>query len=125
VVFSGVLTLLEVGIVTAIATVLAAFSSPFLTAVCTFGLFIVGRSADTLAHLPEKVFGSLVKQMGTAASKVVPNLMLYVPPRPLLTGNVADVALPKYLLDCALHTVAWSVALLALAIMIFRRRDFI
>lgn len=125
VVFSGVLTLLEVGIVTAIATVLAAFSSPFLTAVCTFGLFIVGRSADTLAHLPEKVFGSVVKEMGTAASKVVPNLMLYVPPRPLLTGNVADVALSKYVVDCAFHTLGWSVALLALAILIFRRRDFI
>jgi hypothetical protein len=125
VVYSALLTLLEVGVVTAIATVLASFSSPFLTAVCTFGLFIVGRSADTLAHLPEKVFGSAIKEIGIACSKVVPNLMLYVPPRPLLMGHSVDVTLSRYLLDCSLHALAWSAGLLAVATLIFRRRDFI
>jgi ABC-type transport system involved in multi-copper enzyme maturation permease subunit len=125
VVFSAMLTVLEVGVVSAMATVIASFSSPFLTAVCTFGLFVVGRSADTMAHLPVKVFGAAIQQTGVVLSKVFPNLMLYVPPRPLLVGDVVDVTLPRYLLDCSLHAVAWSVGLMALATLIFKRRDFI
>ena len=122
---SAILTLCEVGVVTGIATVFAAFSSPFLTAVFTFSLFIVGRSADTLARLPERVFGQTVKSMGELLSKVMPNLMLYVPPRPLLTGEQAGQPLGVYLLLAAAHALAWSVGLLALATLIFRRRDFL
>jgi ABC-type transport system involved in multi-copper enzyme maturation permease subunit len=122
---SAVLTLCEVGVVTGMATVFAAFSSPFLTAVFTFSLFIVGRSADTLARLPERVFGSTLKNIGELLSQIMPNLMLYVPPRPLLTGEQAGEPLGPYLLFAALHALAWSVGLLSLASLIFRRRDFL
>jgi ABC-type transport system involved in multi-copper enzyme maturation permease subunit len=125
VVLSAVLTLFEVGIVTAIATVFSAFSSPFLTAVFTFGVFIVGRSADTLAHLPPRVFGELIHSIGERLSAVVPNLMLYVPPRPLLTGETIDINAAQYLLRSGVHAVAWSAALLSVAILVFRRRDFV
>jgi len=122
---SALLTLCEVSVVTGIATVFAAFSSPFLTAVFTFSLFIVGRSADTLARLPERVFGHTVKTIGGALAKALPNLMLYVPPRPLLTGEQAGEPLGSYLLLATLHAFMWSVGLLALASLIFRRRDFL
>jgi Cu-processing system permease protein len=122
---SAVLTLCEVGVVTGMATVFAAFSSPFLSAVFTFSLFIVGRSADTLARLPERVFGQTLKSAGEVLSKVMPNLMLYVPPRPLLTGEQAGEPLGMYLLLAGAHALAWSVGLLALASLIFRRRDFL
>lgn len=121
----GVLTLCEVSIVVGVATLFSAFSSPFLTAICSFMLFVVGRSADTLARLPEKVFGPTLHALGVAASKVVPNLMLYVPPRPLLTGEASDVALWPYVGGAALHALAWALLLLAAASFIFRRRDFI
>jgi ABC-type transport system involved in multi-copper enzyme maturation permease subunit len=122
---SALLTLCEVGIVTALATVFASFSSPFLTAVFTLGLFVVGRSADTLANLPQRVFGSAIHVMGEVLSKIVPNLMLYVPPRPLLTGEAGGTPLGVYTLHAALHAAAWSAGLLALASLIFRRRDFL
>jgi Cu-processing system permease protein len=121
---SAVLTLCEVGVVVAITTLFASFSSPFLTAVFTFGLFIVGRSADTLARLPEKVFGQAIKDIGEALSRVVPNLMVYVPPRPLLTGEAAGTPLGEYLLLAAAQSVAWAVGLLAVASLIFQRRSF-
>jgi ABC-type transport system involved in multi-copper enzyme maturation permease subunit len=121
----GLLTLCEVAIVVGIATLFSAFSSPFLTAVFTFALFLVGRSADTLARLPERVFGSTIHALGTGLSKVVPNLMLYVPPRPLLTGEAAGVALWPYVGSAALHALGWALLLLAAASFIFRRRDFI
>ena len=121
----GILTLCEVSIVTGLATLFSSFSSPFLTAVFTFALFIIGRSADTLARLPVRVFGPFLRDLGAAESRVVPNLMLYVPPRPLLTGEAANVALWPYVGSAALHALAWAVVLLALASLIFRRRDFI
>ena len=121
----GVLTMCEVAIVAGVATLFSSFSSPFLTAVFTFGVFLVGRSADTLSRLPVRVVGQLLHDIGAALSKVVPNLMLYVPPRPLLTGEASDVALWPYVGSAALHALAWSLVLLSLASVIFRRRDFI
>lgn len=122
---SAVLTLSEVALVTAIATLFSSFSSPFLSAVFTFGLFVVGRSADTLARLPVRIFGSGVASLGALLAKVVPNLMLYVPPRPLLTGEASGASLGGYLGMAALHSLAWSVLLLTCASILFRRRDFL
>ncbi|HVJ17020.1 MAG TPA: ABC transporter permease subunit [Polyangiaceae bacterium] len=122
---SAALVLCEVAIVTSIATLFSAFSSPFLTAIFTLGLFIVGRSADTLAALPPRVFGEVIHGTGSFLSKIVPNLMLYQPPRALLTGEAAGVELGSYLLSALLHAVAWSVLLLGAATLIFRRRDFL
>lgn len=122
---SGLLTVLEVCVVLAIATVFTSFSSPFLTAVFTIGVVLVGRSADTLARLPARVFGETLKRIGEVLSGLVPNLMTYVPPRPLLTGEAVGVSYWPYAGWAAAHAVAWAVGLLALAALIFRRRDFL
>jgi len=121
----AILTLCEVAIVAAIALLFSAFSSPFLTAVLTLMLFLIGRSADSLARLPVKVFGQFWHDVFEVVSKVVPNLMLYVPPRPLLTGEAPDVALWPYVGRAVLHALAWSLLLLTSASVIFKRRDFI
>ena len=122
---SALLTLSEVALVTAIATLFSSFSSPFLSAVFTFGLFVVGRSADTLARLPVRIFGPSLASFGSLLAKLVPNLMLYVPPRPLLTGEASGPSLAGYLGMAALHSLTWSVLLLACASILFRRRDFL
>lgn len=119
------LTFLEVAIVTAIATFFASFSSPFLSAIMTLGVFVVGRQADTLARLPVKVFGQAVHDAGLALSKVVPNLHVYVPARPLLTGEAVDVALGPYVAQAAVQSGAWALLLLVVAALIFQRRDFL
>jgi len=122
---SALLTLSEVALVTAIATLFSSFSSPFLSAIFTFGLFVVGRSADTLARLPARIFGESLASAGALLAKLVPNLMLYVPPRPLLTGEASGPSLVSYLGMAVLHSVAWSVLLLGCASLLFRRRDFL
>ncbi len=122
---SALLVVCEVSVVAAIATLFSSFSSPFLTAVFTLGLFVVGRSANTLAAMPERVFGAGIQRLSAALSKVVPNLMIYQPERPLLTGEAAGVELGPYLVMAALHAIAWTAVLLALSALIFRRRDFL
>jgi Cu-processing system permease protein len=120
---SAVLTVLEVGVVTAIALVFSAFSSPFLTAVFTLGVFIVGRSADTLAALPTRIFGAVPVKLASLLAHVVPNLMLYVPERALLTGESPAGTGLGYWGLAALQTFGWALLLLAFASLIFRRRD--
>jgi hypothetical protein len=121
----GLLTLLEVSIVTAITLLFASFSSPFLTAVFSFSVFVVGRSADTLARLPKHLFGEEIKQLGEVLSRVFPNLMVYVPPRTLLTGEAAGVEYWHYLGPAAAQALFWCIGLLTLAGIVFRRRDFL
>jgi hypothetical protein len=120
---SAVLALCEVSIVTALATLFASFSSPFLTFVFTAGVFVFGRSADTLAHLPRRVFGPFASVF-RAISHVVPNLNTYVPPRALLLGQVAGQPLGAYMGRSAFYALCYTAALLALAALVFRRRDF-
>jgi Cu-processing system permease protein len=120
---SALLTVLEVGVVGAIALLFSAFSSPFLTAILTLGVFIVGRSADTLAALPPRLFGELLPRLGSLLARVVPNLMLYVPERAVLTGESLQGAGYAYLGLAALQTLGWALVLLTVASAIFRRRD--
>jgi len=121
----SVLALLEVGVVTAIATLFSSFSSPFLSTIFTLCMVVVGRSADTLARMPAKVFGAAIQSTALVLSKVVPNLLVYVPPRPLLTGESATGNLMTHIGGAAVQTVAWAVGLLALSSLIFRKRDFL
>jgi ABC-type transport system involved in multi-copper enzyme maturation permease subunit len=121
---STVLCLAEIAIVIAVANVFASFSSPFLSAMLTLGVVVVGRSADTLARLPARVFGSVLAQVAKAISTVVPNLMTYVPARPLLTGEMPGSHLPSYIGHAVLMSLGYSALLLALSAILFRRRDF-
>jgi hypothetical protein len=122
---ASALALGEVMIISGIATFFSAFTSPFLTAVCTFGLFIVGRDADTLGRLPARVFGTWIAGAGAVLSKVVPNLQLYVPPRALLTGEMPGTSLYSYVGLAIVQSVAWTVGLLVLANWIFKKRDLL
>ncbi|MBX3211801.1 MAG: hypothetical protein KF850_07190 [Labilithrix sp.] len=121
---SALLTMAEVAIVTAIAMLFSSFSSPFLTAIFTVMVFLIGRSADTLGNLPARVFGDTVRSIGIVLSKVFPNLFIYVPARPVLLGQVPSIALPSYVLGALGTAVLYAVALLAVSALVFRRRDF-
>jgi hypothetical protein len=124
VIASSALTVCEVAIVVAVATLFASFSSPALTAVFTLGVFVVGRSADTLGRLPVRQFGQTISSLGRAMARVFPNLQVYVPPRPLLLGQVSGVSLPGFVASAAIHAVFYAGALLVVAALAFRRRDF-
>ena len=124
VVVSALLTLAEVAIVGAIATLFSSFSSPGLTAAFTAMLFAIGRSADTMGNIPERLFGSTIRTIGIILSKIVPNLNLYVPARPMLLGQLAAVPVWGYVGRAWLNSIFYAAVLLTLSAIIFRRRDF-
>lgn len=122
---ASLLVALEVMIVAAVATLFSSFSTPFLSALFTLGFWLIGRSADTLAKLPKKQFGEQLVLLGSGLSKVFPNLQVYVPPRTLLLGEAVDVEPTTYYFRALVMSVAWAGALLALATVIFKKRDFL
>jgi hypothetical protein len=124
VVASSLLTLCEAAIVTGVATLFASFSSPYLTATFTAGIFLMGRSADTLAHLPPKLFGSGGAAAGRVVARVIPNLHAYVPARPLLLGRAAGVDVWHYVVTAAAYACLYATVLLVLSSLAFRKRDF-
>ena len=119
------LALLEVGIIAAWATFFSSFSTPFLSALLTLGMLLIGRNADMLAKLPAKYFPAFITEGGKQLARVVPNLQIFVPARPLLAGEVAEVNLATYLGWAGVTSLAWTIALLALSAFIFKRRDFL
>ncbi len=124
VIASGILTLAEVAILGAIAMLFSSFSSPWLTAAFTAMLFLVGRSSETIANIPERVFGQTVRSAGIVIAKIVPNLNLYVPARPLLLGQVAEAPVWEYVGRAWLVAIFYAAVLLVSSMVVFRRRDF-
>jgi Cu-processing system permease protein len=121
---SAVLAVCEVGIVAAVATMFASFSSPVLTAAFTALVFVIGRSSDGMAHLPAKVFGNVVAGAFHGLARVFPNLQVYVPARTLLLGQSGGTLVWPYVAEAAAHAVLYAVALLAVSVLAFRKRDF-
>jgi ABC-type transport system involved in multi-copper enzyme maturation permease subunit len=124
VIASALLTVCETAVVTAVATLFASFSSPYLTATFTAGVFLMGRAADTMAHLPRKLFGTTVASAGRVVAHIVPNLHAYVPARTLLLGQAAGAPVWPYVATAAVYAVLYSVVLLILSALAFRKRDF-
>ena len=124
VVASCILTVGEAAIVAAVATLFSSFSSPFMTAIFTLSVFLIGRSADTLAHLPARQVGATVKRSAAVLAHVMPNLQVYVPARPVLLGQVPEVPVWHLVAKGEAQSLAYSTIMLALAALIFRRRDF-
>jgi Cu-processing system permease protein len=118
-------TSLEVSIVCALTLLFASFSTPFLTAVFSLCTVIVGRSADTLAELPVRVFGPFMHELGAALAWVFPNLMVYVPTRSFLTGSAVGISFAHHLSWAVAQAFGWVLLLLGGSVLIFRRRDFL
>lgn len=119
-----VLSGLEVLIIAAIALFFSSFSTGYLTAMFTTGVFVSGRSTDTMAHIPVKYFGEGLANFFKVIARILPNLNLYVPPRPVLLGLAEKTPLWPYVGLSALYAVAYAAVLVALSTLIFQRRDF-
>ncbi len=116
----------EVLVVTAVALLFSSFSTPFLTALFTVGVWLAGRSADTMATMKSKVLGSQLKEALKGIAHVVPNFNLFVPGQHTLETQIDATAGPlTYVITSLGYAGLYSAVLLALAALIFRRRDLL
>lgn len=116
----------EVLILTAVALLFSAFSTPFLTGAFTFGVWLVGRSADDMVAMKTRVLSPAVKSFLGALAEVVPNFNLFVPGRETLVAVGAGLGTPGgYVATTMGYAVLYAAATLVVASVVFRRRDFL
>ena len=110
---------LQFVLITALALFFSTFSSPLLSAVFAFSLFVIGTFSEDLRGLAASATG-LTKWFATVVAYVVPNFAAFN-----VVSRVAHsepVAMNLVALN-SLYTLVYSVAVLSAAIMIFQRRD--
>lgn len=111
----------ELTIITAVALVFSSFSSPALSALFTFSIFIIGHFSSSLRDLAENIGSQSAKIVFGAMYYVFPNLSHFtfvtnaaygeVPPFDMIGGSI-------------LYALVFNAILVAAAILIFSRRNF-
>jgi ABC-type transport system involved in multi-copper enzyme maturation permease subunit len=120
---------MNVTVVTSVATLFSSFSGPFLSGAFALGLFVVGRSVPDVRALGERA-GGLAGRAIDAACTVLPNLHLFYPSGTVAAEGArisvhATFVSARYLALTTTYALGYSALVLALAMLIFRRRDFI
>ena len=111
----------ELTILTAVAILFSSFSSPALSALLTFLVFIIGHFSASLRDLAQSLGSSAAKVFFDILYYVLPNLSFFsfiinsahgdAPPAPLLGGAF-------------LYALVYNSILLTITILIFSRRNF-
>lgn len=111
----------ELMILTAVAIVFSSFSSPALSALLTFFIFIIGHLSTTLRELGQT--------LGTGAAKLILDAIYYVFPILSLFSfrtESANGMVPNFPMIAGgfLYAIVYVVILLTISIVIFSRRNF-
>ena len=116
------LTVAELMIVTAIALFFSTFSSPLLSALLTFGLWVAGHFNADLRNFEAVLDFAPIVWLARALYYVLPNLA----PFNIRAEVVHGVAVPASQTspDARPMPLVYIAILLAGAIAVFRRRDF-
>ncbi|NOY94009.1 MAG: ABC transporter permease [Deltaproteobacteria bacterium] len=120
--------LLNVGellLLTAVALLFSSFSTPFLTGAFTAGVWVLGRSAGSMAHMRSSALSDGMKSALHFMAEITPNFDLFVPPHQTLTEHTASMGPLGYLASSMGYSLIYSAILLTFAALIFRRRDFL
>ncbi|MDQ3129549.1 MAG: ABC transporter permease, partial [Acidobacteriota bacterium] len=112
---------LELAILTAIATLFSSFSSPALSALLTFFIFIIGHFSASLRDFAQNLDSSAAKMFFEILYYFLPNLSFFS-----FITNTANNGFPPTatLVGAFLYAVVYISILLVAAVMIFSRRNF-
>lgn len=123
-----VLSWLEVITVAAIAIFFSSFSTPFLSGIFALGMWVIGRLTPDL-EAATRAAAPWIRITTRVALEIIPDVHLFAVSGRTLDGTAVSVHgdfVPwSYVALAAGHGVGWTVALLALAALLFHRRDFV
>jgi len=115
------LIFLELLLVTAIALFFSTFSSPFLSAALTFGLWVIGHFNTDLRNFEAVVESRPAAYLARGLYYVLPNFAAF----DIKAQVVYALPVPaSYVAATAVYAVVYIALLLTAAIVIFSRRDF-
>ncbi|MGI8493782.1 MAG: ABC transporter permease [Pyrinomonadaceae bacterium] len=115
------LIFLELIIITAAAILFSTFSSPTLSALLTFLVFIIGHFSSALHQIAESLGSAGAKIFFNALYYFLPNLSYFA-----FTTNAAHGMIPgmNYLFSAVVYAAVYVSVLLAISTFIFSRRNF-
>jgi len=119
----GAITLiyLELTITTAVAILFSSFSTPALSALLTFFIFLIGHFSSSLRELAQNLGSSGAVVFFNAIYYLLPNLAHFGFIANSASGETAPLSLIG---NCILYAVFFDAVLLAIAVLIFSRRNF-
>jgi len=111
----------ELTILTSVALLFSSFSSPALSALFTFFVFIIGHSSETLKSLAVSMNSITGRWIFGGAYYLFPNLTNYSYITPAGHGQAPGVAI---MTAATLYALIYISVILSTATLIFRRRNF-
>lgn len=115
------LIFLELAILTSVAVVFSSFSSPALSALLTFMIFISGHFSEVLNELSQNMGSPAAKALFSFLYFVLPNLSNFS----FITAAAHGMRPPTNMLLAALaYAAVYSAVMLVVAVFIFKRRNF-
>ena len=117
---------LSLSLVTALALLFSTFSSPALSALFTFFLWVAGHFSGDLLRFGEISKIAFVRWMCTGAYYLIPNLSNFkiMGSRHIIRNAMYQPMDPVLFGGAFLYCVLYCAVIVALAVMIFLRRDF-
>ncbi len=115
------LIFVQLMLVTAIALFFSTFSSPMLSAAFAFGLYVAGHFSADLAHFESVVDSWAVAWIAKGLYYLLPNFAPFDVKAAVVHGQAVPAG---YLVLTTGYGLLYSAALVALAMLVFSRRDF-
>lgn len=115
------LIFLELTIVTAVAIMFSSFSTPALSALLTFFVFLIGHFSSSLRDLSESMGSQFAVFVFNAIYYLLPNLSNFS----FITNTASGGAAPATMLGAAAaYALVYDIILMTITVMIFSRRNF-
>lgn len=112
---------MELMLLTATALLFSSFSSPALSALLTFMVFIIGHFSADLKSLADSLGSTGARWLFTGLYYLLPNLANYSFITPAAHGRAPS---PGFLFATALYAFVYIAVILAAATLVFSRRNF-
>lgn len=112
---------LELAIITGVALLFSSFSTPTLSALLTFLVFIIGHLSADLKSFATSLGGVAARWIFTGLYYLLPNLSHYAFITPSAHGRIPDATT---LFFAVLYAALYITVLLSAATLIFRQRNF-
>lgn len=116
-----VLIFLELTVITAVAILFSSFSTPALSAMLTFAVFVIGHFSTSLRELAQSMPSQFARLVFDGVYYLLPNFSHFS----FITETANGISAPPAMLGAsAAYAFVWDMVLLALAVVIFSRRNF-
>ena len=112
---------MELMLLTAIALLFSSFSSPALSALLTFMVFIIGHFSADLKSLAVSLGSSGARTLFTVVYYLLPNLANYSFITPAAHGRAPSAG---FVFATGLYALVYIAVILAIATLVFSRRNF-